>query len=48
MSAWILRHLNAMFMAGGLGSLGFGAWLVYEPLAFLVVGASLLWMGLPE
>lgn len=48
MTAWIMRHLNAMFMAGGLGTLAYGGWLVYEPLAFLLVGAVLLWMGLPE
>ena len=48
MIAGLLRHLNAMCMACGLGGIGYGAWLIFEPAAFLVVGAVLLWMGLPE
>lgn len=45
---WLLRHANALALALGLGGIGYGCWLVYEPMAFLIVGAVLLWMGLPD
>ncbi|WP_201344642.1 hypothetical protein [Thiohalobacter sp. COW1] len=44
----VLRHINALTMSCGLGTVGYGLWLVHEPLAFLVVGAVLFWAGLPD
>ncbi len=48
MSAWILRNLNAVCIGCGLSGIGYGLWQVYAPSAFAVVGAVLLWAGLPE
>lgn len=30
---------------GGLGLVGYGLYAVYPPLAFIVVGAALFWIG---
>ncbi|HSH84363.1 MAG TPA: hypothetical protein VK979_04305 [Guyparkeria sp.] len=40
--------LNAVFTFAGIASIGYGAWQVYEPVAFILVGAIVFWMGLPD
>lgn len=44
----VKNSMNAAFIATGLGAIGYGAWQVYEPAAFVLVGAIVFWMGLPE
>ena len=40
--------INVIFTFTGLASVGYGAWVVYPPSAFVVVGVALIWMGLPD
>ena len=42
------QSINAVFVLGGLASVGFGAWQVYPPAAYMVVGAVVIYMGLPD
>jgi len=39
---------DELFLAAGLGLLGYGLWLTpWQPAAFIVPGAALVWMALP-
>lgn len=38
--------IEALFQAIGLGAVGYGIWLIYEPLAFIVGGAALVLLSL--
>lgn len=39
---------DELFLAGGLGLLGYGLWLTpWAPAAFIVPGGVLVWMALP-
>ncbi|HSH29762.1 MAG TPA: hypothetical protein VK971_07640 [Thiohalobacter sp.] len=44
----VKNSLNVVFIAAGLGAIGYGAWQVYEPAAFVLVGGIVFWMGLPD
>lgn len=44
----ILGGINVIFTFAGLAGVGYGAWSIYEPAAFIVVGGALIWMGLPD
>jgi hypothetical protein len=48
MKAAIARNLDTVVMFSGLGAVGYGCWLVSEPLAFVVTGGAMIWMGLPD
>ena len=42
------KSVDAAFVFGGTGLAGYGAWMVYEPAAFILVGGVLFWLGLPD
>lgn len=42
------NSLNGLFIGAGIGGVGYGAWMIYEPAAFLAVGAIFIWIGLPD
>lgn len=37
--------LNDLFVFAGLGVLGYGLWLMYPPMAYVVTGAALFLLG---
>jgi hypothetical protein len=44
----MLKYLDPLLVSLGLAAAGYGAYLVWEPLGFLLIGAALFWMGLPD
>ena len=40
--------INIIFTSIGISMAGYGAWLIYEPAAFIVIGAAVFYLGLPE
>jgi hypothetical protein len=44
----MLKYLNLSLVTGGLCALAMGMHMIYPPLAFIVVGAILFWIGLPD
>ncbi len=40
--------INIIFTSLGIAMAGYGAWLIYEPAAFIVVGGAVFYLGLPE
>jgi hypothetical protein len=48
MKAGFKASLDAIFVLGGLGGVGYGCYQIYEPSAFIVVGAALVWIGMPD
>jgi len=44
----ITGSINIIFTLGGVLSIGYGSYLVYEPSAFIVVGLIFFWMGIPD
>lgn len=40
-----LFDLRDAFVFGGLFTLGYGAYLMYQPAGFMIVGAGLFWLG---
>jgi len=40
--------LSALFVLGGVASVGWGVWQYSTPAAFIVVGALAIWIGLPD
>lgn len=43
-----MKGLNMGLVVSGIACVGYGAWLVYQPAAYVVVGCALVWLGLPE
>ena len=43
-----LTGLNALLVVGGTALIGYGAWLIYRPSAFIVVGLVCVYLGLPD
>ena len=48
MLARVFRYIDFLLVVAGLGAVGYGLHLAYPPSAFIVVGAALMWMGLPD
>jgi hypothetical protein len=42
------KIMNAILILSGIGLVGYGAWQIYPPAAYIVVGIAVFWMGLPE
>lgn len=39
--------IREIILIAGFFLFGFGLWLIYQPAAFIVCGALLMWVGLP-
>ena len=48
LSATIKASLNVIFTFAGVGSVSYGAWLIYPPSAYVVAGIASFYMGLPD
>jgi uncharacterized membrane protein YesL len=42
------KGLNALLIVIGIAAIAYGLWQVFPPAAYMFVGASLIWMGLPD
>lgn len=43
-----MASMNMIFVSTGIGLIGYGAWLIYPAAAFIVVGAAVGFLGLPD
>ena len=44
----VSNSVNVVFTFSGVSLIGYGAFLIYKPSAFVVVGLILFWMGIPD
>lgn len=45
--SFALEYVRDACLLAGFFMIGYGLWLIYHPVALIVCGAMLLWVGLP-
>lgn len=48
LAAGAAQSISAVFVMGGLAAVGYGCWQIYEPAAYIAVGAVVVYMGMPD